>query len=120
MRRRSTRVAALGGRDEREEAGVEPFGQVLLHGSQERVDRGEVVRGPGEGHPGLNRYRSVGDGRESAGDGDPAGGLDDRLSARRAPGPTAVGWGVDCRLHYLYISSDRWPRNTHFRLRGPP
>ena len=68
---------------------------MTLHGSQQRVDRGEVVRGPGQRHTGLFGDGAVGDGRESAGDGDPSRGLDDRLAARRAAGTAAVGSEVD-------------------------
>ena len=64
---------------------------MALHGSQQRVDRGEVVRGPGERHTGLFGDGAVGDGPEPAGDDDPSGGLDDRLPARRAAGATTVG-----------------------------
>jgi hypothetical protein len=64
---------------------------VALHGSQQCVDSGEVVRGPGERDARLLGDCAVGDGREPAGDHDPAGGLDDRLPARRAAGATAVG-----------------------------
>ena len=83
-------MPTLGGHDERQQALVEPLRQVALHGSQQRFDIGEVVRGPGERHPGLFGDGAVGDGRESAGDDDPAGGLDDRLPTRRAAGATAV------------------------------
>ena len=89
------RVPTLGGRDERQQAVVELLRQVALHGSQQRVDSGEVVRGPGERHAGLFGDGAVGDGCEPAGDDDPSGSLDDRLPARRAPGATAVGRGLD-------------------------
>src|ERR1700724_2731427 len=69
------RVSALGGRNERQEADVELLREVALHGSQQRVDSGEVVRGPGERHPGLFSDRAVSDGPDAAGDDDTAGGL---------------------------------------------
>jgi hypothetical protein len=50
-----------------------------------------VVRGPGERHTGLFGNGAMGDGRESAGDDDPACGLDDCLPTRYAAGATAVG-----------------------------
>jgi len=88
-------VPTLGGRDERQQAVVELLRQVALHGSQQRVDSGEVVRGPGERHTGLFGDGAVGDGREPASDDNAAGGLDDRPPARRAAGPTPVGRGLD-------------------------
>jgi len=78
-------------RDERQQAVVEPLRQVALHTSQQRFDSGESGTWSGERHTGLFSDGAVGDGREVRWRRRPAGGLDDRLPARRAAGATAVG-----------------------------